>query len=230
MYTPQITGSAQKIQIFVFWGLIMTKLHDFPYLENHRSRKVGWLLKMIARLHLLMVFKEMYTLQITECLFGFLRNLYEEISKVSLSPEVHIILNWPTFQNDRKNIFLLVLNEIYTSKKWAKMGIPGLLLNANFRISSETWITITYMEIEKNQEKINVHILKTIFRNNLHLVVSLRINSILSTAREFIFANAVFISFIFFLLLLVFSLPLYFLLENGIDPAFSFIMLYLQFA
>ena len=49
--------------------------------------------------------------------------------------------------------------------------------------------------------------------------------SILSTSREFIFADVVFF-FHFFLLLRVFSLPLYFLSKNGIDPVFSFIMSY----
>ena len=43
---------------------------------------------------------------------------------------------------------------------------------------------------------------------------------------EFLLADAVFFSFIFFLLSLAFSLHLYFLFENDIDPVFSFKMSY----
>ena len=37
MYAVETTGNALKIQFVVFWGTEMKKLHDFPYLVNHRS-------------------------------------------------------------------------------------------------------------------------------------------------------------------------------------------------
>ena len=103
MYTPQATGSAPKIQFFVFCDLIMTKLHDSPYLVNHRSYKVGWLLKMDPKIDLLWIFCDVYapltTGNFPKCLFSF---SYDEILKVSISRELYIILNWPTLQNDPK--------------------------------------------------------------------------------------------------------------------------------
>ena len=42
MYTPQTTGSSLKPYFFVYWGLIMTKLHDFSNLVYYRSYKVEW--------------------------------------------------------------------------------------------------------------------------------------------------------------------------------------------
>ena len=55
MYTRQTTGSALKIQFFVFWGLIMMKLHDLPYPVNRRSYRNGWPLKITVRMNLLWV-------------------------------------------------------------------------------------------------------------------------------------------------------------------------------
>ena len=46
--TPQndhrtwLTMVVLKIQFFVFWGVIMAKLYDFPYLVNRRLCKVDW--------------------------------------------------------------------------------------------------------------------------------------------------------------------------------------------
>ena len=65
MYTTPTTEVALKIQSSVFLGLIMTKLLDFPYLLNHWSHKVGWVLKMTARMDLPLVFYDMHTPQTT---------------------------------------------------------------------------------------------------------------------------------------------------------------------
>ena len=110
IYTALATGSSPKIQLFVFWGLIMTRLHDFPYLVKRRLYKVGWLLKKTARIDLLWMFYNMYTPQITGSapkMPFFPPDLCDEISikismKVSISRyKLYIILNWLTFQNDR---------------------------------------------------------------------------------------------------------------------------------
>ena len=74
------------------------------------------------------------------------------------------------------------------------------------------------MQIEKNQGKIKFCIMGANFCNNLHLPL-LHLHLICIRGCGFFF-------FHFFLSLLAFSLPLYFLFENGIDPAFSFIMSY----
>ena len=41
MESQKITKSALKYICFVLWSLIMMKLHDFPYLMNCRSYKIG---------------------------------------------------------------------------------------------------------------------------------------------------------------------------------------------
>ena len=80
--------------------------------------------------------------------------------------------------------------------------------------------------MRKDQGKINFRIVWANFRKNLHLAVS-AYYSILSTSREFIFSNALFMRFLsFFHLLLVFFFFLYFLFENDIDPVISLIMTY----
>ena len=50
------------------------------------------------------------------CHFLFFRAIYDEVSKVSISRELYVILNWLTFQNDRKTVSLLVFNTINTSR------------------------------------------------------------------------------------------------------------------
>ena len=81
MYNPQTTGSALKIQFFVCWGLITTKLYNFLYLVNRRSHKVGRTLKMTARMDLLWVFEDMYTPQTNGSApkMPFFWALYDEI-------------------------------------------------------------------------------------------------------------------------------------------------------
>ena len=59
--------------------------------------------------------------------------------------------------------------------KWTKMTIPDLPLNKIFRISLETWFVIRHMQMEKNQRKINFHIVGTYFRKNVNLATTLRI-------------------------------------------------------
>ena len=90
-----------KMQFSVSWGFIMTKLHDFPYFVNHRSNKVGWPLKMTARMDLLWVLYDIHTPHTTEntqkVAFLFFRALIDEISKVFISQELYIILNWLNF-------------------------------------------------------------------------------------------------------------------------------------
>ena len=54
MCTLHTTGSALKIQFFVLWGLIMTKLHDFSYFVNCRSNKNDWLLQIIYPIYTLL--------------------------------------------------------------------------------------------------------------------------------------------------------------------------------
>ena len=113
IYTALATGSSPKIQLFVFWGLIMTRLHDFPYLVKRRLYKVGWLFKMTARIDLLYVLRYVYPSDNWKCpqnaffVAFFPPDLCDEISikismKVSISRyKLYIILNWLTFQNDR---------------------------------------------------------------------------------------------------------------------------------
>ena len=48
-------------------------------------------------------------------------------------------------------------------------------MNQNFRISSETYFTITYKQIKKNQRKIKFQIVGANFHENLYLPVDLRI-------------------------------------------------------
>ena len=133
--------------------------------------------------------------------------------------------------------FLLVFNTIYTyikdQRKWAKMRISGLLFNENFRISFETYFTITCMQTEKNQGKINFRIVGVNFCINLHLAISLRIIQYLALHKNlYSWMRYIFVHFFPFIASLntlqVFCFPLYFLFENGIDPVFSFIMSYLQ--
>ena len=64
----------------------MTKLHDFPYLVKRRSYKVGWPLKMTARMNLCHQSGLIYFWA-----------LFDEMSTVSILQELHIILNWLTF-------------------------------------------------------------------------------------------------------------------------------------
>ena len=40
MDAVETTGNALKIQFVFFWGTEMKKLHDFPYLVNHRSYRL----------------------------------------------------------------------------------------------------------------------------------------------------------------------------------------------
>ena len=53
---PSDSRKCPQNTFFVFWGLIITKLCDFPYLVNRRSYKNGWPLKMNARMDLKWVF------------------------------------------------------------------------------------------------------------------------------------------------------------------------------
>ena len=55
------------------------------------------------------------------------------------------------------------------------------------------------MQIEKNQGKINFCFMGANFRKNLNLAVSLRIIQFYNTPLEFVFADAVFFFFKFFL-------------------------------
>ena len=99
---------------------------------------------MNARMDLLWIFPEMYTPQTTgraqTCLcFFFGRgggcgrvggDLNDEISRVSMSRELYIILNWLTFQNDQKtHLSISVYHNIYIKdqRKWAKMRFSGLI-------------------------------------------------------------------------------------------------------
>ena len=70
-------------------------------------------------------------------------------------------------------IFLLVFKTLYTFKdpvSFPKTRISDLLMNESFRNSFES-----YMQIEKDQWKINFCILGPNFGRNLHLAISLRI-------------------------------------------------------
>ena len=53
------------------------------------------------------------------------------------------------------------------------------------------------MQIEKNQEEINFHIVGTNFRKNLHLEIALRVIQFHTLHENFIFADAALFSFIF---------------------------------
>ena len=131
IHTPQTTGSSLKIQFFVFWDFIMTNLHDFPYLVNRRLYKVGWLLKMNTRMDLWFMngCSKICTL-LRQLDVPFWGALYYEISKVSISRELYIILNWLAFQNNQKShLFVSVWRNIWIKDqiKWAKMRISGLI-------------------------------------------------------------------------------------------------------
>ena len=131
IHTPQATGSALKIQFFVFWDLIMTNLHDFPYLVNRRLYKVGWLLRMNTRMDLWFMngCSKICTL-LRQLDVPFWGALSYEISKVSISRELYIILNWLAFQNNQKShLFVSVWRNIWIKDqiKWAKMRISGLI-------------------------------------------------------------------------------------------------------
>ena len=92
-----------------------------------------------------------------------------------MSQELYIILNWLTFPNDQtSHIFISAWQDIYikNQREWAKINISGLLMNKNFRILFESRLTITYMEINKNQGKVNFRIVESNFWKNLHLDVS----------------------------------------------------------
>ena len=68
--------------------------------------------------------------------------------------------------------------------------------------------------------------LRNLIHCNMHLEISGDIFAyylVLITSSEFIFSDAEFSSFIFFLSLLDFFLSLFFLFENGINPVISFI-------
>lgn len=65
MHTLQTTWSFLNIQLFVYWGFVIARLHNFPYLVNHRYYKVGWPLKMITKMDLLWMFSDMCTRQTT---------------------------------------------------------------------------------------------------------------------------------------------------------------------
>ena len=54
-----------KTSFLVFWGPVMTNLHDYPYLMNLWSYKISWHLKMITRMDLLEVLWNMYTPETT---------------------------------------------------------------------------------------------------------------------------------------------------------------------
>ena len=125
---------------------------------------------------LLWVFYDLHNTQTIgsaqKCLFW---TLYI-ILKVLISRKLYIILNWLTFQNDQKTCLSISANKIYikNQRKWPKMRISILLLlNEIFRISSETWFTVTCMQIENNQRKINFHYVRANFRKNLDLTVFL---------------------------------------------------------
>ena len=141
IFTTQTIGSALKIQFFVLWGLIMTKFYYFQYLMNPRSHKVDWPFKWPQERIYYGCSETFVLLKQPEvpqkCLFYFYLALSDEISEASTSPELHIILNWLTIQNDRTtHLSISVQHNIYIKdqRKWAKMRITGLLLNENFRI------------------------------------------------------------------------------------------------
>ena len=132
----------------------------------------------------------MYTPQTTGSAqkMPFFWALYDKISKVSISRELYIIINWLTFQNDgKKHLSISVKHNTYINdqRKWAEIRISSRIMNENFSISFETYFTITYKQIKKNLGKINFRIVGANFRKNLHLAVP-------------IFADAVFFSFNFF--------------------------------
>ena len=87
------------------------------------------------------------------------------------------------------------------------MRISGLLMKENFRISLENWFTITYIQIKKNQGKINLRIVGANFYKNLYSRLRYFLLSLFSFVASF------FSSFKF-------------LFENGIDPVCCFIMSY----
>ena len=110
----------------------------------------------------------------------------------SISRKLYIILNWLTFHNDRKT---LLSNRL----KWEFQ----IFFKWDFHnLFSEISFTITHMPpIGNNQWKINFCIVGANFRHNIGIFAHY---SILSTSREFIFANAILFS-LFFLSLLVFK-------------------------
>ena len=77
------------------------------------------------------------------------------------------------------------------------------------------------MQIEKNQGKTNFRTVEANFCNVFAIF------NFKHFTRIYIRGCGILI-FHFFLSLLVFVLPLYFLFENGIDPVFSFVMSYSQ--
>ena len=76
------------------------------------------------------------------------------------------------------------------------------------------------MQIEKNQGKINFHIVRANFRKNLHLCVLLNFKHF---TRIYIRDCSIFL-FHFLNSLLAFSLPLHCEFENGFDRVFTFVM------
>ena len=105
-----------KNTFFCFWGLVMTILHDFPYLANRRSYKVGWHLKMTARMHLLWVFCNMHAPQTTGnaqkmSFSGLICNF-----KVPISRKLYVILDWLIFQNYQKTHVSISVSHNYTSR------------------------------------------------------------------------------------------------------------------
>ena len=63
---PSNNRKSPKNKIFCVLGLLMMKLHNFPYLVKRQLCKVGLLLKMATRIDLLWMFKDTYTPQTTE--------------------------------------------------------------------------------------------------------------------------------------------------------------------
>ena len=163
--------------------------------------------------------------------FCFFRVLYDKILKVSITRELYIKLDWLPFKMTKKTIFLLVFNTIYTSR--TKRNVLKWVFQDFFwmRIYQDFFQNIIDYNIHGNQKDSRKNQLFHCRNYFLQEFTSSSIFAYYSTLRtfwEFIFASPVFLLFFVFLLLLVFSLPWYFLVENGINPVFSFIMLYLK--
>ena len=120
MYTPQKTGGAIKIQVFVFfWVLQRWNYMIFYNRVNRWSYKVGWPLKMTTRMDLLWAFYDIYTPQTSGSapkMFVFLGPYMMKCQTFKYHENyMSYWIGWP-FKMTQSFIFLSVLNTIYTSR------------------------------------------------------------------------------------------------------------------
>ena len=123
IYAVETTGDALKIQFVVFWGTEMKKLHDFPYLVNHRSYRLKLLdpSKWPQKWVYYGCFRYAYysdNQKFKKCFFCMLFSWHYVIKfKKALFHKNYISyqIGWP-FKMTGRTVFLLLFNTIYTSK------------------------------------------------------------------------------------------------------------------